>query len=550
MKFSSILCLTAMAAALAACTGLKEEPVQEGERVVTLTGTIGLDSNTETRALTALGKKSFAVGEKIAVVYKNTSDVTVKAESEALTAADIYHYGKKAIITVTLTNPQPNGALTYIYPAAMAKADGSVNYTALDNQDGTLATLSSDLDLCTFTGKLTSAAELPEDANLANGITIGEFTFNNNGGTDITDALTDITVSDGTNSYVVTPGAISPIYVAMQPIYKDQTISFTAHNGSSETFIRSVTGKILYAGHIYPVNVRLNRRIDLSALTADFEAREDDWLTGSLANNVKISIASGASITLSDADINGSGSWTSGDYAGINCIGAATITLDGTSSVKGFAGAYPGIFVPSGKTLTLKGDGTLTVANNGGTGAGVGAGSAAGGNVTISGSCTINATGGTGSAGIGASNAATGGNVNISGSVTVTAIGGANAAGIGAGNEKNSGTIYISGGTVTGIGGANGSGIGGAYNSVSGRIDFKAGLVKVTGIKGTGAKDGFGRGTAKSGDVYFKDTRRYRGDGSYDVWSPNPMKNGTYDGFVFTITTTTNTNDTWTIIPS
>ena len=539
-----------MAAMLAACTGLKEEPVQEGERVVTLTGTIGLDSNTETRALTALGKKSFAVGEKIAVVYKNTSDVTVKAESEALTAADIYHYGKKAIITVTLTNPQPNGALTYIYPAAMAKADGSVNYTALDNQDGTLATLSSDLDLCTFTGKLTSAAELPEDANLANGITIGEFTFNNNGGTDITDALTDITVSDGTNSYVVTPGAISPIYVAMQPIYKDQTISFTAHNGSSETFIRSVTGKILYAGHIYPVNVRLNRRIDLSALTADFEAREDDWLTGSLANNVKLSIASDASITLSDADINGSGSWTTGDYAGISCVGTATITLDGTNDVKGFAGAYPGIFVPSGKTLTLKGNGTLNVANNGGTGAGIGAGAAAGGNVTISGSCTINATGGTGSAGIGASNAATGGNVNISGSVTVTATGGANAAGIGAGNEKNSGTIYISGSTVTGIGGANGSGIGGAYNSVSGRIDFKAGLVKVTGIKGTGAKDGFGRGTAKSGDVYFKDTRRYRGDGSNDVWSPNPMKNGTYDGFVFTITTTTNANDTWTIIPS
>ena len=433
----------------------------------------------------------------------------------------------------------------------MANDDGSVKYDKLDAQDGKLSTISSNLDLCIYAGKLTADKKLPDTANLANGFAIFELTANNNAETDITDTITDITISDGVNTYAVSLASpTTPIYVAMQPLFKDKTISFTAHNGSSETFIRSVTGKVLRAGHIYPVNVRLNRKIDLSALTADFEAREDDWLTGSLANNVKISIASGASITLSDADINGSGSWTSGDYAGINCIGAATITLDGTSSVKGFAGAYPGIFVPSGKTLTLKGDGTLTVANNGGAGAGVGAGSAAGGNVTISGSCTINATGGTGSAGIGASNAATGGNVNISGSVTVTAIGGANAAGIGAGNEKNSGTIYISGGTVTGIGGANGSGIGGAYNSVSGRIDFKAGLVKVTGIKGTGAKDGFGRGTAKSGDVYFKDTRRYRGDGSNDVWSPNPMKNGTYDGFVFTITTTTNTNDTWTIIPS
>lgn len=333
--------------------------------------------------------------------------------------------------------------------------------------------------------------------------------------------------------------------MAVQPIFKDKTITFTAHNGSSETFIRSVTGKVLRAGHIHPVNVRLNRRIDLSALSADFEARDDDWLTGALANNVKITVANGADITLSNASVNESGTWNSGDYAGITCLGSANFILDGTSTVKGFAGAFPGIYVPSGKTLTLKGEGTLTAANNGGTGAGIGAGAAAGGHVSISGDCTVNAMGGTGGAGIGASSTAAGGNVNISGKVAVTATGGAGAAGIGAGNGRNCGEITISGGTVTATGGDNGSGIGGATGSTSSTIRINTGIISVSGIKGAGANDGIGRGTGGNGDVYFNNARLYYSG----VWHPNPMKAGTYGNLKLAISTTTNTDDTWTVTP-
>ena len=535
---------------LFACTGYKEEPVQPEERSVTLTGVIGLDSGSpQTRALTERGKKFFAQGDRIAVVYTNNSDVTVKAESEPLTAGDIYNYGKKAIIRVTLTDPKPEGALSYIYPASMAKADGSVNYDALDNQDGTLASLSSDLDFCSYSGNLTSSATLPEDANLSNGFTILKISVIN-AGIDITDTLTDISATDGTDTYTVTwSGASSPLYVVMKAVPKDKTIGFTAHDGNPDYyFFKNITGKRLLAGHFYPINLTLHRYIDLSALTAPFQARKDDWLAGVLGNNVQISIQDGANVTLGDADINGAGTWTTGDYAGVTCAGSAAITLDGTNNVKGFDPAYPGIFVPSGKTLTIKGSGALTAASNAGTGAGIGAGSAACGNVTITGD-TITATGGTGAAGIGASAAATAGNINISGNCVVDATGGTDAAGIGAGNAKNCGTIVISGGTVTARGGDNGAGIGGARSSVSGRMDIKTGISMVKGIKGTGAKDGIGRGTAKNGDVYFNSTRRYRSDGSNDSWSPNPMKNGTYDGFNFTITTTTNTNDTWTVVP-
>ena len=530
-----------------ACTGIKDEPLRPESRSCTLTGTIGLqDSYTaETRALTPMGKKTIAAGEKIAVIYTDESNTKVKTEYE-FTPGDIFHYGKKASFTVTLTDPKAGGDLIYIYPASMANDDGSVKYEKLNAQDGKLSTISSNLDLCIYAGKLTADKKLPDTTNLANGFAIFELTANNNAEPDITDTITDITISDGVNSYAVTLASpTTPIYVAMQPLFKDKTISFTAHNGSSETFIRSVTGKVLRAGHIYPVNVRLNREIDLSALSADFEARDDDWLTGTLANNVKISVADGADITLSNTSVNESGTWNSGDYAGITCLGSANITLDGTSTVKGFGGAYPGIYIPSGKTLALKGEGTLTAANNGGTGAGIGAGATAGGHVAISGNCIVNATGGAGGAGIGASSTAAAGNVNISGKVTVTATGGNGAAGIGAGDSRNCGEITISGGTVTATGGSNGSGIGGATGSISGTIRIRTGIVNVTGIKGAGASDGIGRGTAGNGDVYFNDSRLYYSG----VWHPNPMKAGTYGNLKLVISTTTNTNDTWTVTP-
>ena len=103
----------------------------------------GWESVGTTRALTDLGVKTFAVGDQIAVVYTNTSNSTVKVESAALTAADIAAGGRSAKIKVTMTNPKASTAVTYIYPAAMADANGSPKLTALDTQGGTLASLAS-----------------------------------------------------------------------------------------------------------------------------------------------------------------------------------------------------------------------------------------------------------------------------------------------------------------------------------------------------------------------------------------------------------------------
>jgi hypothetical protein len=124
----------------------------------------------------------------------------------------------------------------------------------------------------------------------------------------------------------------------------------------------------------------------------DYTAQNGDVLTGSTSGTV--TIARGASITLSDVKING----------GIVCEGTATIILVGTNSVTGLQGKA-GIQVgSSGTTLTIKGNGALT-ANGGLNGAGIGAspvvsGTATLGNITIEGG-SITANGGDMSAGIG-----------------------------------------------------------------------------------------------------------------------------------------------------
>ena len=256
--------------------------------------------------------------------------------------------------------------------------------------------------------------------------------------------------------------------------------------------------------------------IDLASITSDYTAIDGQVLTGTLGENVKISIADGATVTLSGVNINGSGTWTSGNYAGLTCLGDATIILaDGTTNtVRGFQLQFPGIFVPgdknnasNNKTLTIKGgtlgSGSLN-ASSSGNAPGIGSANGsnaerAGGNIIIQGG-TINATGGNFSAGIGSSDISKCGNITISGG-NVTATGGQYGAGIGSGYGGSSthsicGDILISGGTVEATGGEHATGIGtGWHRSDCGDITISGGTVQATG--GNGAA-GIGTGFEES----------------------------------------------------
>ena len=208
--------------------------------------------------------------------------------------------------------------------------------------------------------------------------------------------------------------------------------------------------------------------VDLSALTADYEAQDGDILTGTLNGETqpyKITVADGATITLKNAVIN---VVDGNNWAGITPNGNATIILEGENSVKCLDVDYPSIYVPEGKTLTIKGDGSLDASSN------------------------------DYAAGIGGNSADSCGNIIIE-SGTITATGGTTAAGIGGGGggyDCSCGNITINGGTVTATGGEQAAGIGGgdSYNGSCGDITIANTVTKVTATKIDGAQYSIGAG--------------------------------------------------------
>lgn len=242
----------------------EQQPENKGN-VVTLTTTVGLDEGGTTRALAIdydnkKAEKKFAVDETMAVVYKNTSGNTVKAVSAALTTGDITNEGKSATFTFTLENPDYGEDVTYIYPAAMAKDNGDINYDALATQDGTLATLSSSLDLATYTAAW-NVTSLPT-GTLENQLAVCALTLKDNATTPvstITSGLNKVTVSDGTNTYTVTPTGSNfgedVIYVAIRPV--TAALKYTATNTANTTYVKTATSREYEKGNFYNLGLRM-----------------------------------------------------------------------------------------------------------------------------------------------------------------------------------------------------------------------------------------------------------------------------------------------------
>ena len=502
--------LVVMGALICGCAEEVEDLQPAANGTVTMKTTVSLSENASTRALTEAGVKTFTAGDQIAVVYEQASG-TAKALSVALTDDDITNSGKDAAFTVTLSSPKANGKVRYIYPASRAATPiatdvapdnaATINYAALNTQDGTFASLASNLDFATFDGEMTAQGNLPKTASLVNPLTIGKFTIQNSDGTrDLTSSITGLSINDGTNIYAVTRTADEgPIYVAMKPITSSQTVVVNATD-NTYYYTKSVSGQTLAANNIYDIKVKTTRGVDLSALTTDYIAQNDDVLMGTLDAThypVKISIAAGATVTLNGVNIIGIHEDDDAHkHAGITCLGDATIILaDGTeNTVKGFHQHFPGVFVPSGNTLTIKGGTSGTgklIASSNGDGAGIGGGSSTAipncGNIVIQGG-VIEATGGNNCAGIGGGLETICGNITISGG-KITANGGHSAAAIGSGKLKSCGAISLSGCKVTANGGAYAAGIGsgsnGSFSSINITSDIFMIIATVSNDHGT-----------------------------------------------------------------
>ena len=520
-----------LGAIFAACTKdeIIDEPQQgEAENVVHFTATLA-PKDGSTRAITSStdgdGKEilnvNWAKDEKIAVYYE-TTDGHATATATVTGVVD-----GVATIKADLSDAIDGSTVKFVYPYWLAK-DGEIDEDKLLNeQNGTLNkytnSISKQFDAATGSGTLSVSpgkAVTTNRISLTNRCCICKF---NLGLVNPQQGVNDYVIIidfEGSHSYVINtkPELLSKLYVAMLPETSAAcTIMAIGYSDSSfdtplsfhKTFISNVT---LEAGKFYRnVPITLNTSYTdtktLTASTGELTLQDGDILTGTGGANTRLKIEEDATVVLSG--VTNTAITEDASIPGIECLGNATIILAGSNSVTGRWNAA-GIFIPSGKTLTILGSGSLR-ATGGSDGAGIGGTEGTScGSIIIQGG-TVTATGTGECAGIGSGSATDAniicGDISISGG-TVTAKGGNHAAGIGSGDNNTGintcGAITISGGTVTAKGGEEGAGIGSGHankaSNTCGAITISGGTVTAQGGM-YAAGIGSGNGNSNSGNV-------------------------------------------------
>ena len=264
-RFLSMAALALMGAVMTGCSSddnIDNAQPENKSKVVTLTAKVGFDASAGTRALDASGHKTFATGDKMAVIYKNKSGVFKRVDGTLSSGAGT----QSATFDITLSDPDNTAPIRYIYPAAMAKEESglggtidddasTVDFTQLNTQDGTLAKLGSDLDLCILdTPAGWSTTELPS-GTLSNKLAILAIKLKSSGD-NINYIIKGMTISDGTYCYSVdrTPSN-GAIYVAIRPT-SGATISVSATSSDvvTQTYIKDLTGKTYEKNNGYVLN--------------------------------------------------------------------------------------------------------------------------------------------------------------------------------------------------------------------------------------------------------------------------------------------------------
>jgi hypothetical protein len=247
------LCTLLLAAlAFAACSNENDdiagqEPVQPVNGDITFTAVFGV-KNATTRALSDPGDgtltASWQQGEEIAIVFNSTRYV---ATVTSVDGAGI------ATVSATLPGNTPNNqAVTFIYPASAVDEYGTPN-DLFSSQDGTLATLSSTLDLATAEGNIVidgTNAQPNGTVTLVNKFAVCKFQFKDENDRAITDVkkltITDLATQD---KYTFTMStAQSAVYAAMQP--SNNSMKFKVETASGKLYLKTASAN-LQAGMFY-----------------------------------------------------------------------------------------------------------------------------------------------------------------------------------------------------------------------------------------------------------------------------------------------------------
>ena len=339
-RFLSMAALIVVGAIMTGCSNEdnidNQQPVNN-DNVVTLTATVSLDGGAQTRAIDGTtGAKTFETGKQIAIIYKDEYNKTKRAVSTDFTPLTD---ATKATFTVTLTNPASNSVIRYIYPATMAKNiatdatitddDATIDYSGLlSSQDGTLATL-ADYDLAVKDATL-SGTDQPATVTLTNPLAICKFTLTD-GTSPITSSVTSLNVSDGTNTYHVTPSGLSEIYVAMKPV-ASQKIAFTAATGSKTYFKTTASDQTLAASTLYTnITVSMVELAKYKVIGADGNIYADASAATTagttavakiiyLGNAAETSTTYNHGLALALSDVSGYQRWCTADVNGMLCL--------------------------------------------------------------------------------------------------------------------------------------------------------------------------------------------------------------------------------------
>ena len=276
VKSLSMAVLAFMAAMLTGCTNDDLVQSESDGRVITITTTVNIGGS-DTRALTEDGVKTFEVGDKVGLVYEISGGGPLSyVTSQELTADDISSDKKSAKLTFTLTNPKAGGLVEMHYPITNLDDKGYPKMYSYAIQDGTFANVQA-IEYSEYVGNLTAGCQLPDKVDMENMSAIAKFTVQNANGQDITNTITNLTVrvtdTHGSSIYTVNrTAAAGPIYLAMAHNPDPVDVIVTASDGT-ETYQKSVTGKSIQRGKIYPINVTAIKVTDrIEPLT--FEAKE------------------------------------------------------------------------------------------------------------------------------------------------------------------------------------------------------------------------------------------------------------------------------------
>ena len=578
------------------------------------------DQNTANETLNVAWKE----GEKIAVYYQTGETTYATATATVGTPNE----DGSAPITATLTDAKAGGTAKFVYPAKLHDGQGDIDESKLQNEQvGNLTkvfySISNRFDAATGSGTISISdgnATTSGSISLANKCCICKFKINLSG-SGFENYFKIMIAFKGSHTYTILTQRylLSEFYVAMLPeTSADCTITAMGyndptHSGNPSVYQKSLSSVTLEAGKFYnnvPITLtQTEANKTLTTATTELTLQDGDIVTSTGGENTQLKIAAGATVIL--MGVTNTGITEAANIAGIECLGDATIILEGTNSVAGRENA-PGIFIPKGSTLTIRGSGSLTATggstsqtgsgfvNIGGAGIGgtmdiscgnivieggtitaTGTGHSAGigsgdggscGDITITGG-NITAQGSGWAAGIGSGHAYqaanTCGDISISGSAKVTATGGAKAAGIGSGNGNNYSegddnfTLYVSscdaisitGGTIEATGGNLAAGIGsGSYGKFT-SISITKDITRVTATRSNNfwnAPIGKGYEDQGSGAVTFGGVVMHNGTddaGQYN-WAKWPEDGGPFGGIQVSASNYGSNGRTWTLTPS